>query len=300
MQIRPDIRSGLPTGLAIIGLLAGCATISPQPESEAPQRSPVLEELASILPGEYATPRSRDATDGRFYLQVHADRSTASGPLRLVMTQTRAGRSETPRRFEWVLREIENSGEERFTAEFAPLDSGGQPRRRCTMSVTLRRNGLTGQTDPEECKFGEGEQMTGLLKEIAFDGTQLVIADRLISLPGGEPLGDDQVTRFFPVRAFTGWAGVRDGGDGDWRMASSLAVTTASDLAEPVDAGEMSLGILVELAHYRMDRSEQVMLRLTVSDAESGDILGEAWADADAQSIGLARPDLQVGLDWVP
>lgn len=291
MPMHPDWRIVTLAVLAMV--LTACAT-TPESDDDRPARPhPALQELAAILPGHFVTP-TRQGSNHQLHLEVIADPSAPPEQLRLVLVQTRNDRpDEPPRQFQWQI-ESAADDDDRLQGEFAPLDAAGQIQRRCTMDVDLRREGLTAQTDPTECSFGEGEQLTGLLKEIAFDGSQLVIGDRLLRLPSGESVGNDQITRFMPARIFTGWAGVRDGTE--WRMATGLELSTDASGVEPRDASTMSLGFRVDVHHYEMARSDQVKLRLSVTDTESGDLVGEAWADADARAIGLALPDLQVGL----
>ncbi len=293
MPMRPEVFHRL-TPLLVVVLLAGCVTTPESEERTGDTPDPVLQELAGLLPGHYVTPTQADSSQV-LALEVVADPAAAHEQLRLLMIQTRMDRpDDPPRQFEWLLESAGNT-EDRLIATFAPMDRAGRIQRRCGMQVTVRRDGLTSQTDPQECRFGEGEQLTGLLKEIAFDGSQIVIGDRLISIPGGEPQGNDQVTRFMLSRHFSGWAGVREGGD--WRMASTISLQTGLGSIEPHDAARMDLGLRVELNHYLMRRTDEVKLRLSVTDTESGQLLGEAWADADARSIGIALPDLQVGLE---
>jgi hypothetical protein len=291
--MHPDRRGAAVLALLVLSL-TGCATAPQNETDQQPHPHPALLELAGVLPGHYLTP-ARAGSDHHLQLEIIADPSAPPDRLRLLLIQTRTDRPEAPaRQFQWQIEANADDGD-RLHGEFAPMDAAGRVQRRCSMRVNLRRNGLSAQTDPEECSFGEGEQLTGLIKEIAFDGSQLVIGDRLVSLPSGEPAGEDQITRFLPGRAFSGWAGVREGDA--WRMASALELATDADQREPRDASGMTLGIRIDVRHYEMARSDQVKLRLSVSDAESGDLLGEAWADADARAIGIALPDLQVGLE---
>ncbi len=292
--MRPDARS-LPVAALLVTLaLSGCATTHiQQPEQEREPLHPALQELAARLPGHYSTP-SRAGSHRRLQLEVITDPSAPPGALHVVMRQTRGDRhDELPRRFQWQLRPID--GEDGIQGSFAPMTASGQTGRHCTMTVSLRREGVTAQTDPGDCSFGEGEQQTGLLKEIAFDGSQLVIGDRLVRIPSGEPAREDEITRFVRDRAFTGWAGVRDGRD--WRMAASVELGTGSVPLEPRDASGMALGLDIAIDHYQMSRTGQIKLRLSVADTESGELLGEAWADADARSIGIVLPELQIGLE---
>jgi len=294
MPMRPELRLPAIAGLFMTLAFTGCATTSPQQGDQEQERlHPALQELAAALPGHYTTP-ARAGTNRRLQLEVVADPSAPTSALRLIMIQTRTDRpEEPPRQFQWQLQAVE--AEDGFEGSFAPMNAAGQAQHQCAMSVNLRREGVTAQTDPTDCSFGEGEQRTGLLKEIGFDGSQLIIGDRLVRIPSGEAARDDQIIRFVRSRTFTGWAGVRDGSD--WRMASNVEAGTGSAPIQPRDASGMDLGLEVGIDYYEMSRTEQVKLRLSVTDIDSGELLGEAWADADAGSIGIALPELQIGLE---
>ncbi len=296
MPMHPEHRLPAIAGLLTALVLSGCATTTTQPQERNNQERlhPALQEVAAALPGQYSTP-ARSGSSRRLQIEVIADPSAPPGTVRMMMIQTRSDRPDaSPRQFQWQLQAADGD-DNGLQGLFAPMNAAGQIQRHCAMSVSVRREGLTAQTEPTECSFGEGEQLTGLLKEIAFDGRQLVIGDRLIRIPSGEPAAEDQITRFVRDRVFTGWAGVRDGSD--WRMAVDVEAVTGSTPIEPRDAAGMSLGLEIGIDHYEMSRSDQVKLRLSVTDTVSGEILGESWADADARSIGIALPDLQIGLE---
>lgn len=293
MPRHPEFRTIFLAGAFAI-LLASCTITETRERVETQPMHPALQELAMTLPGRYVTPRQADNSPA-LMLNVSAQRADRPDQLRLIIEQQALDQPDrTPRRFQWLLSPGERHD---LRAEFAPISSRGQIQRRCEMEVNLRHNGLSAQTDPATCNFGE-DGSTGLLKEIAFDGSQLVIGDHLIDLGAGEPLAPEQVLRFVPVRSFRGWAGVREGND--WRMARNLAMNNRHGNHEPTDAAGMGLGIRLELVHYQMaGDAGRVVLRLSATDGESGQMLGEAWADMDARSIGLVLPDLQVGLDLV-
>jgi hypothetical protein len=294
MPMHPERAWPTIAGLLVVLALSACATTNtPSSDQNQERLHPALHELAAALPGQYSTP-ARAGSHRRLQLEVIADPSTPPTTVRLIMAQSRSDRpEEQPRQFQWLLQPAD--GADGIRGSFAPMSAAGQIQRQCAMSVSLRREGVTAQTDPGDCSFGEGEQRTGLLKEIAFDGSQLVIGDRLVRIPSGEPAGADQITRFVRDRAFTGWAGVRDGSD--WRMAADVQAGTASTPVEPRDASGMSLGLEIVIDHYEISRTGQIKLRLSVTDSETGELLGEAWTNADAHSIGIALPELQVGLE---
>ncbi|QOC23962.1 hypothetical protein IC757_07630 [Wenzhouxiangella sp. AB-CW3] len=304
MPIRPEPApelAKLPIALACMALaiaLAGCATSPTTSDAaDATAPPPVLRDLANGLPGDYLTPE-RAEQPSRLHLRVSTDQSAPDPTtLRLIMTQRQLDQpDQPPRRFQWQLQtDPDNSGG--LKGHFAPLDETGEVRRHCDLTVSVRRDGISSHTSPTQCHFGSGEQQTGLLKEIAFDGSQLVIGDRLKQLPSGEPVGEDQILRFMRQAGFSGWAGVRDGQT--WRSASTFTLQTGAGHITPTDVADMDLGFDVGITHYEMSRDNRIKLRMTVTDTETGEIIGESWADADAEAVGLALPDLQIGLERI-
>jgi len=182
----------------------------------------------------------------------------------------------------------------RLTGRFALLGSKGSVRKSCPMQFHITRQGLVGETTPDSCRFGEGNDEIGLLKEFAFDGRGITIGDRLVDLQSDQPQGGDQVIDFLPAHDFNGWLGTFEGGE--WRVARDFTLRTGEH-AVPLDAADMGFGIALALNYYRMEQSgQQTLMRLTVTDRESGDVIAEAWAEPGSGSLGIALPDLQVGL----
>lgn len=268
-------------------LATACATSG----SSEPELSPALARIQAALPGRYVSV----TTDGAPAQELVIETRPGDDSSALAFHMRQRGGPGSTRRF--GLKLGRGSGANQFDGEFAPLDSGGNAVRSCAMQFHLRDGGLVGETDPADCRFGEGEQVTGLLKEIAFDGRRLVIGERLVDPQDGSSRSRDEILTFLPAADYTGWLGVRDG-DG-WRVARELSLAPGGS-AEPLDAAEMTLGVDLRLQYYRMDREEQtILLRLTVNDSETGDLLGEAWSEPGSSSIGLALPELQIGLSRV-
>lgn len=272
-------------------LLAACAATPRTPE--APDRgdrpSPAMQQIATRLPGDYISVRE----DDRSGQSLSIERRSGEGPDSLALSMIQQDiDGETTRRY--GLRLEPAAIDNRLKGSFALLDPGGQVRRSCPMDFHLTERGLVGETDPVSCQFGEGAEAVGLLKEIAFDGRQISIGDRLVDPRSGEPRGQDRVIHFLPTAAFSGWLGVRDGEE--WRIARDFRLTTGARI-EPLDAAEMSLGYEIGLNYYRMERGETgTLMRLTVTELRSGEILAESWAAPGSRTIGIALPDLQVGL----
>lgn len=287
MPMRPD---RILFALAMIGLVGGCA-VAPESDREENRTPPVISQLAATLPGRYTTVTESDA-DQTLSLEVDLAPSDSNDALKLWMVQRSA--DEDPRQFALTI--VAEGEADRMGGSFAPLSRNRETGRHCDMVFRVNERGLAGETDPGECRFGEAGNETGLLKEIAFDGRQLVIGDRLVDLTTGEPAAPDRIHEFYRVRTLSGWAGVRNGDS--WRIARDLELDSGAGMIEPVDAAGMGLGIRIGLSYYRMERGEaRVMLRLSVTDSESGELIGESWADPDSRSVGLALSDLQVGLE---
>lgn len=270
-------------------LLSACTTPVPRPAESAPGLDAQLAELARALPGQYASLGSAaHGQDDQLRLTVEREALLDSNRVAFMLIQSQPGQSE--RRF---MLGLEPAGEPgRFKGRFAPISRSGDIQRDCEMTFQLKEDGFSGQTQAEQCRFGEGNQSTGLVKEIGFDGRQLVIGDRLVDLGTGNAAGPDQIHVFFPVRHFDGWAGRLEGQD--WRRAVAFELSTAGGFVEPVDAAGMSLGFGIELRRHRLPQGH--ILRLSVVEMASGELIGESWADPEAEALGLALPDLQVGL----
>jgi hypothetical protein len=289
-----DVAARLAAMMATALLITGCATGPERSESTWPANTHSLREISATLPGDYSTSLTREQRlNGHDPLVLNVRREALIDQDRIAFTLTQRRGNEPPRAF--LLGLEPGSVENELTGLFAPLDESGQTRRQCTMLFTVRSDGFSGQSDPESCRFGEGDQATGLLKEIAFDGSQLVIGDRLVRLPGGETVAEDQVHAFFRVRHFSGWGGRME--NGDWRLARDFDLHSAAGYIEPLDAAGMSLGFGLELSRHTLSAAGQHILRLTLTDLENGEILAQSWADPEAESIGIALPDMQVGLD---
>lgn len=273
-------------------VLSACTTAPERPTENTPGMNPLLAELASALPGHYAS-LANDQAGPENMLNMRVERESLLDPDRVAFMLTQSQPGQADRRFLLGLEPAVDQSQ--FEGRFAPVSRSGEISHHCQMRFQLREDGFSGQTRAEECRFGEGNHATGLIKEIAFDGRQLVIGDRLVQLADGSAAAPDQVHAFFRVRQFEGWAGRREGGD--WRRASNFGLSSAGGYAEPVDAAGMSLGVGLELRRHRLPQGH--ILRLSVTDLASGELIAESWADPEAEALGLALPDLQVGLNQI-
>lgn len=279
--------------LGLIVLLSGCAAVPERPEGDRPLLDSGLRELTARLPGAYSTVLTRaQRLAGDQPLLMNIEARPGSGPDRLEFLMSQLDGERSTRLFLLTMQASDDS--QRPDGFFAPLDSAGQAHRQCALEFTIRRDGFSASTDPQTCRFGDGEQATGLLKEIAFDGTRLVIGDRLVNLSTGQPAADDQVHAFARIRHFSGWAGRREGEA--WHRSVEFEIHSGDDQIELLDAAGMSLGLAINLHRHDPGGDQPHILRLTITDIDSGEVIGQSWADPDAVSLGMALPELQVGL----
>jgi hypothetical protein len=274
------------------GLLAlvvsGCAA-GPEASNQTEQPPAVLQQIASRLPGDYVSVRDEDRPTQSLTIDQRSARQADAVAFSLIQ----AGRDDGSER-RYGLELAPGALDNRLDGRFALLGPDGRERRSCPMAFHLTDRGLVGETAPDSCRFGDGNDAVGLLKELTFDGMKIRIGDRLVDPETGEPRGRDRVIHFLPVRPFNGWLGVREGDQ--WRIARDVRLTPGSRV-EPRDAAEMSLGVAIALDYYRMERGDSgPILRLTVTDKRSGEVIAESWTGPKSGSIGVALPDLQVGL----
>ena len=272
-------------------VLAGCAANGPDRRGAEAGLGPA-ERVAAVLVGRYAG-RFRDGDARAHTVRLHAEvgRADAGGvPVRIAQ---RSG-DGAARRFGLV---FEPTGvPTRLEGRLSPLDDEGEAMGACPLTVEVRDDGFVATTTAATCRFGEGTRTRGLIKEIAHDGHRLVIADRVVG-PDGDRIGPDRVLELRRVRAFVGWAGIRDSGSATWRVAQPFRLESDGVARDPVDAAGMPLGISLELAPHRMREGKPPVLRLRVFDHASGELLAQSWADPAATRIGVALPRVQVGLE---
>lgn len=281
--------------VCLIVALAGCMTDSQPQSSQAPQQPGLgpAERVASLLDGEYAAMATGEpASTVRLIARV-----LEVTPEGVIVDLRQATAGQDPRRFRLVLGPTRVAS--RLQGRFSPLDQAGQRLGECPIEVLLQTGGFIARTDAATCRFGPPGQRVALIKEIAHNGAALVVADRVVAVESGESQGPDRVLRFQPVSRFSGWAGVREEG-GAWRIARALEIASDGVLIRPRDAGDMPLGIELELAPHEIDDDARSVLRLRVFDAASGALLGQSWADPRALALGIAVGDVQVGLNRQP
>ncbi|MDT8408769.1 MAG: hypothetical protein RQ741_04140 [Wenzhouxiangellaceae bacterium] len=268
-------------------VLSACA-VPEKSEMQADDSRLAAERVARILVGRYA---GRDNDDTLVRLQARVQSREAGG---VVMQMLQQSGDQAARSF--LLGFRPTSMPNRLVGRFAPLAADGGELGSCPIEVLIREDGFVARTDAQSCRFGSDDQASALVKEIAHDGRRLVIGDRVLDPASGEPLMADRVLEFQRVRTFQGWVGVRDAPDSSWRLAERVQLDSDGSTLVPDDAAAMTLGVALDLAPYQPRADAAAVLRLRAFDADSGALLGQAWADSAATRIGLALPDLQIGL----
>ncbi|MFW5815784.1 MAG: hypothetical protein ACOCVP_02910 [Wenzhouxiangella sp.] len=276
-------------------ILGGCVASPDRDDSAA--ETPAwggaqLEQLAERLPGRYGPARRLDQA-GRGETMVLSARAGTNAGLVLELQPERATR---PRGF--MLNLSAADGPSPFVAgTFVPLRADGRPApQSCAMRFRIRSGLLAGETDPAQCRFGSGGDSVGLLKELALDGNQIVIADQLVGAEQGAGDAPD-ILRLYRLQRFTGQVRVRSDETASWRLAEQIEAAVGGDAIEPVDAADMGLGVRIRLELIEGKRPGSPLLYLQVIDAQSDEILGQAWSDVQAERIGLALDRVQVDLE---
>lgn len=274
--------------LVLLPLLAGCAGRG-ETVRETPVPAVALEALGAALAGDYVAIRHIGEPGPGVTLRV--DPAPHAAGLALQLSQRQA---EDERRFRVELEPGPLA--ERFAGRFIPLQQQGGTAA-CPMSFSLAAGRLVGTTDPLECRFQSGELQIGLLKEIAFEGDRILMADQLL-LPDGSPLRETDRLSLARLVYYSGTFAQREGNM--WRIARNLELSSQGNLIEPLDAAGMSLGVLLNLEMVHTPEQDIPALRLQVLAEADERILAEVWSDIGADLIGLSLGDLRLELQRMP
>lgn len=273
---------------------AGCSATGPVSHGEGVSAADMetVRRAAALLSGSYASLGGRAGSEVRIDAEIVR---IGAATVELKLTQTG---SDQRRLFGLAL--FPDPGRAGVAGRFAPLDADGSPRATCPLVVHVREDGWVARTESERCRFGDNEGAWELRKEIAVDSGTLVIADQVIRPRVDADANPVHTMELARIHRFTGWAGVREDANGPWRRSRPFSVSSDALGVEPEDAAGMSLGLSLELAHYRMEGGvDSGLLRLRVFDAATGALIGQSWADREALRIGLGVNTVQVGLERV-
>ncbi len=271
--------------------LVGCATTNPptDPPASAAPSGPALSTFDQWL-GSY---RSLDETALNLEITREPQAPALTQTRRYVWTQWADGSEATPRRFVITM---DHQGES-LESSFAPLTEQASRARRCPINWQMTTGALgqpavLGLTTATECRFPQAEGELGLVKEWSFDGKRIQVADQLVDMTTGEPRQEPQLIEFVRVQRYTGWAAVADGDA--WRVDEGVVALTDGQRRATRDAADMPLGIAITLE--RQEATGSPSLHLVISEAETGEVLGQAWSASDADKIGWANEHIQVEL----
>lgn len=276
-----------------VSVLIGCAatpSTSPVDTNVTPERGPAETlQFFERMVGKYQSTGSVPVS-----LEVEAyGGNPPSQARRLLWTQSESHDPQNARVF-LIGMTTTPSG---LSGEFAPAVGGVISEIRCRLQWRALPSGigrvqLLGNTLDQSCRFGQGNQSRVLRKEIVFDGSTLRIADQVIREGASRTALDAPIQRseFVKVLPVSVRAGVKEGAE--WRVAHDALIDTDGIRRAPTDAAGMSLGFGVSLRMERVD--DRLQWRLVISDEQSGEVLGQTWADARAQHLGWASETIQV------
>lgn len=290
----------VPLAAACLLALQACA-VSPGPDGSGGGEP--VEALAESLAGEYSNHAQvweAERGDGPVPVsyQVSIVPAAGSGDARtLHFRQYRAGRRSSPYREARFLLEPGPDGGIHQRVE-RRVDGGWQALPGCTIEWQRSEEGFEGSTRGDECRFRDprsGEAVTRHRQWSVGDGG-FAWQERRVTSRGEEV----ETLRFIPVDWYSGWAGVRarggdGGGEGDWRIERGLRLHDGGAVRELPEVNGAAHAIRLE--RLRWPNSGIRMLRLSVVEAATGELVAYAWAPPDTAYIGIHLGWLQVGLE---
>ncbi|GEM_PF-6974234 len=242
--------------------------------------------------GAYASP-TRPGEQDPLTLTISREPAPNANERRYVWTQTHPGDDRSKRRF--LIRVSEQNGQ--LVSSFSPMGRPASASPSCPLRWQLARSDrgtgrqpvLLGRTDVTTCQFGSAEAPMALLKEIAFDGERLRVADRVMGPNPSQDAPAPQVTEFFTRARFRGTIGIEEGEL--TRASPPVELATDGQPHSAADAAGMPLGVVVAID--RVYIGQTVKLRLMVSEAGSNRVLGQALSDPNSDTLGWANQTVQ-------
>ncbi|MEE4637769.1 MAG: hypothetical protein V2J42_03410 [Wenzhouxiangella sp.] len=286
---------------AVLAIAAGLAlgACAGPPEREQSRSMPLasfgqLEELASRLPGRYGAARRLDQEQPGTQMQL----STVMRGDGTLVLEFRELLEKRQRGFILTLSSM--AATTFIPGRFHPLQTDGTPSAQsCAMRFVVRDGLLSGETDPDQCRFGASEDAVGLLKEVALDADQVIIADQLIAAGTGEDNPPD-ILRLYRLDSFLGQVRVREQAGSGWRTAEEFLIAVGSRPIEPLDAADMPLDVVIRLELIQGQQPGSPLLSLQALQSDTDNMLGHVWADRQARRLGLALDHIQVDLEKPP
>lgn len=273
-------------------VLAACTT-APDRDQSSVVNSPSaasLELFVTALPGRYLSATRLDQSDAGVMMAVDV-REVEDNAIALEFIE-----QDHTRQRGFILMLERSSASPFIAGQLMPVQVDGTlSNRACPMRFRLLQGLLTGETDPATCRFGNAENRVGLLKEVALTGSQIIIADLLLE-PGQTSDQPPDVLRLHRLASFRASARVRQNADSGWRLAEAFEIEVGDTTFEPVDAAGMPLDVELSLRLVQGQEPGDPLLYLQINRSQTGEVLGQTWADAQARRIGLALDQLQIDL----
>lgn len=298
------MRAGTACLAAALLALQACAMAPPSRESGAGQTG-VAGELAERLAGEYTNhaqvwaARQEDGPVPPGYKLTIVPLDTGEpGTYVLHFRQYPAGESAVPaREARFLLAPGPEGGVVQHVERQTP--EGWQALPGCSIHWHRTESGFEGATRGDACRFRDPKSGEAVTRYRNWTVNAEGIAWRERREVAGETTGT-QTLRFVPVSWYTGWAGVRErgadgGGRGEWRIQRRMRLHDGGGVSElPGTAGAAHA---IRLERLEWPRSGIRMLRLSVIEVASGELVAYAWAPPGADHIGIHLGWLQAGLE---
>lgn len=283
-------------------LLAGCAAVSGGGDAPTEALADV-EALADALEGEYtnhaqvwASKQAGEDHPREFHLTIVRDPSGTSDRPVLRLRQVLAGGDGRPVRDARLVLETSPEGgvtqrvQERSDGEWRALNG-------CEIHWQRGTSGFHGATRGDGCRFRD--RRNGRVVTLHRRWTANADSIELVESRQGVEGTRRETLELAAVRWYQGWAGVRQRteggrGGGDWRVERRLRLHDGGAVRELPDAGGGQYAVRLE--RLKWPNSGIEMLRLSVVEPDSGEVLAYSWAPPRAERIGIHLGWLQAGL----
>jgi hypothetical protein len=186
------------------------------------------------------------------------------------------------------------TGEDFDSAEWTALDA-------CSLRETVTAQGSTAAADAAACATiapGIGTRAALLPLAIEREGEWLHLRLYADQARGVDAREDLRRARFFSGWAAINGAGPKAGADSrDWHMNRELRLSSEGGQAALKWRDGVASGYSIRLERLTYRASHTPVLKLSVIEDASGQVLTYAWANPEATRIGLNLGWLQIGLD---